>query len=50
MTSVLNEETNAYEVLTEEDLKLEKNFKSLGVIVESIVQDILCIRGYELAA
>jgi hypothetical protein len=50
MTSVLNEETNAYEVLTEEDLELEKNFKSLGDIVESIVQDILHIRGYELAA
>ncbi|ACL42366.1 helicase domain protein (plasmid) [Pseudarthrobacter chlorophenolicus A6] len=50
MTSVLNEETNAYEVLTEEDLELEKNFKSLGDIVENIVQDILFIRGYELAA
>ncbi|MBG0738684.1 ATP-dependent helicase [Paeniglutamicibacter antarcticus] len=50
MTSVLNEQTNAYEVLTEEDKELEKSFKSLGDIVENIVQDILLIRGYELAA
>lgn len=50
MTSVLNEETNAYEVLTEEDKALEKDFKSLGDVVESIVQDILHARGYVLAA
>lgn len=50
MTSVLNEETNAYEVLTEEDRELEKQFKSLGDIIEAIVQDVLDARGYELAA
>lgn len=50
MTSVLNEEENVYEALTETDLELEKNFKSLGDIIESIVLDVLNVRGYGLAA
>lgn len=50
MTSVLNEEINAYEAITEEDLEMEKNFKSLGDIIEHIVLEILDTRGYELAA
>lgn len=50
MTSVLNEQTNAYEAITPEDLEMEKKFKSLGDIIEDIVMDILDARGYELAA
>ena len=50
MTSVLNEQANAYEAITEEDLEMEKNFKSLGDIIENIVLEILDTRGYELAA
>lgn len=50
MTSVLNEQTNAYEAITPEDLEMEKKFKALGDIIEDIVLDILDIRGYELAA
>jgi hypothetical protein len=50
MTSVLNEQDNVYEAITEEDLELEKNFKSLGDIIEHIVLDILDARGYGLAA
>ncbi|HEX9087861.1 MAG TPA: SNF2-related protein [Arthrobacter sp.] len=50
MTSVLNEQANAYEAITEEDLEMEKNFKSLGDIIEHIVLEILDTRGYALAA
>ncbi|QOD05901.1 DEAD/DEAH box helicase [Pseudarthrobacter sp. BIM B-2242] len=50
MTSVLNEQTNAYEAITPEDLEMEKKFKSLGDIIEDIAVDILDARGYELAA
>lgn len=50
MTSVLNEQTNAYEAITPEDLEMEKKFKSLGDIIEDIVMDILDARGYGLAA
>lgn len=50
MTSVLNEQINAYEAITEEDLELEKTFKSLGDIIENIVMDILGQHGYGLAA
>jgi SNF2 family DNA or RNA helicase len=41
MTSVLNEELNVYEALTEEDKELEKKFKSIPDILEEIVVDIV---------
>lgn len=41
MTAELNEETNAYEVLTEEDRALEKEFKSLADIIERIAVDVV---------
>lgn len=50
MTSVLNEDTNTYEAVTEEDLAMEKKFKSLGDIIEQIVLDVLEDRGFEIAA
>lgn len=50
MTSVLNEESNAYEAITQEDLEMEKQFKSLGDFIEGIVLDVLDARGYGLAA
>ena len=50
MTSVLNEQANAYEAITEEDLAMEKEYKSLGDIIEHIVMEVMDARGYELAA
>jgi hypothetical protein len=45
MTSLLNEESNAYEAMTEEDLEPEKNFKTLGDIIEAIILEVLSERA-----
>lgn len=45
MTAHLNEGAGVYEVLTEEDRELEKQFKSIPDIIERIVKDIVATRG-----
>lgn len=51
MTSILNEELNVYEVLTEEDKELEQKFSSIPDIIEEIVVDLVNSRSkHALAA